>query len=106
MTAVNPNTSSARLDTTAAGDLFLVAVRPDGDGASTVCGFCCGTLSDAGALTHDSMATHVPGGSLLCIHSVCVAAAQRRQGVATRCGVSVVLRCTRAFGVVLQTGWW
>ena len=68
-----------------------------------MCGFCCGTLSDADALTHDSMSNHVPDGALLCIHSVCVAEAQRRQGLATRCGAaSAALRCTHAFGVVTR----
>eukprot|EP00955_Chlamydomonas_euryale_P038645 351146-Chlamydomonas_euryale.AAC.1 len=34
-------------------------------------------------LTHDSMSTHEPDGTTLCIHSVCVAQPHRRRGVAS-----------------------
>jgi hypothetical protein len=59
-------------------------VRLGGDGALAVVGFCCGTLSSAPSLTHESMATHEPDGTTLCIHSVCVGEGERRKGVATR----------------------
>ena len=69
-----------------AGDQFLAAVQAGGgsSGALELVGFCCGTLSSAAQLTEESMARHEPGGSLLAIHSVCVAAAHRRRGVASR----------------------
>lgn len=46
--------------------------------------YVCGTRSDAAGLTHDSMGRHDPGGALLCVHSVCIAAPHRRRGVATK----------------------
>lgn len=46
--------------------------------------FVCGTQSSERALTHASMARHDAGGALLCVHSVCVAAAHRRRGIALR----------------------
>lgn len=45
-------------------------------------GFICGTLTSAASLTDESMSTHEPGGSKLCIHSVVVDAALRRRGIA------------------------
>ncbi|GLC71902.1 hypothetical protein PLESTF_001179100 [Pleodorina starrii] len=56
----------------------------DGGADPEVVGYVCGTCTNAGRLTHDSMATHDPEGSLLCIHSVVVEAALRRKGLATR----------------------
>ncbi len=55
-----------------------------GGGELEVVGFCCGTLSASDRLTEESMGRHEPDGSLLAIHSVCVAAAMRRRRVATR----------------------
>jgi hypothetical protein len=52
---------------------------------SAVHRYVCGTCSSAATLTHESMSRHEPEGRLLCIHSVCVAEARRRKGVATRC---------------------
>ena len=54
---------------------------PDGD---RLVGYACGTLSGEPVLTKESMARHDPGGALLCLHSVCVAAPERRRRVATR----------------------
>ena len=68
----------------AAAGQFLAAVRPSSGGELEIVGFCCGTLSTANRLTEESMAQHEPEGGLLAIHSVCVAAALRRQRVATR----------------------
>jgi hypothetical protein len=48
----------------------------------SVVGFVCGTLTRAAELTAEAMATHDAEGTTLCVHSVCVAAASRRQGVA------------------------
>ena len=62
-----------------AGDFFLVAERSS---TGAVVGFCCGTLTRAATLTAEAMATHEPDGTLLCIHSVCVAQEARRRGVA------------------------
>ncbi|KAJ3785041.1 acyl-CoA N-acyltransferase [Lentinula aff. detonsa] len=44
--------------------------------------YICGTRSSASHLTHSSMIQHVPDGSSVCIHSVCVSKEYRRQGVA------------------------
>lgn len=68
----------------AADGQFLAAVEPSPDGALRVVGFCCGTLSTSDKLTEESMGRHEAEGGLLAIHSVCVAASHRRQGVATR----------------------
>ena len=57
---------------------FRGAYRSDG----TLCGFICGTLTSSKALTDESMSTHEPGGSKLCIHSVVVDAKLRRRGIA------------------------
>ena len=46
-------------------------------------GFICGTLTSSETLTDEAMSTHDPLGRTLCIHSVVVDAAHRRQGVAT-----------------------
>jgi len=62
-----------------AGDFFLCAEQSS---TGVVVGFCCGTLTRAATLTAETMATHEPDGELLCIHSVCVAAEERRRGVA------------------------
>lgn len=67
------------------------AVTSTGDNGSSaadrqehLAGFVCGTLTSAGKLTHESMSTHDPDGTLLCIHSVVVESSQRRKGLATR----------------------
>ncbi|KIY97945.1 putative N-acetyltransferase [Monoraphidium neglectum] len=78
-----------------APEAFLVAVSSSGGGSGEggaasaaqedeIIGYVCGTCSSAATLTHESMSRHEPEGRLLCIHSVCVAEARRRKGVATR----------------------
>ena len=62
-----------------APDAFLVAVPAHADGDDAAVGFVCGTRTTADKLTHASMSTHEPGGALLCIHSVVVEQARRRQ---------------------------
>ena len=61
-----------------AGDCFLVGELP-----GELVGFVCGTRAAEPTLTHASMAGHVPAGPSLCIHSVVVARARRRQGLAS-----------------------
>ncbi|KAL6784079.1 hypothetical protein ACKKBG_A04715 [Auxenochlorella protothecoides x Auxenochlorella symbiontica] len=63
-----------------APELFLVAEGPD----SSVVAYACGTACHGSSLTHESMSSHDPEGSTLALHSVCVAAKHRRQGLATR----------------------
>ncbi|CAE7193666.1 unnamed protein product [Symbiodinium necroappetens] len=46
-------------------------------------GFVCGTCAAGTSLTHESMEKHVPGGELLCVHSVVVQKHLRRKGVAS-----------------------
>ena len=67
----------------AAGDLFLVAVKPV-KGKDVLVGYVCGTLTNSAELTHESMGSHEPEGSLLCVHSVCVDKDHRRGGIAKR----------------------
>ena len=45
--------------------------------------FVCGTLTNDGTITAQSMSTHEPTGTTLCIHSVVVSPELRRQGVGT-----------------------
>ena len=44
-------------------------------------GFVCGTLTSAARQEAASMATHDPTGTTLCIHSVVIAASERRRGL-------------------------
>jgi guanine nucleotide exchange factor len=66
-----------------APSLFLGAYArlPDGEPGELV-GYICSTLSDSGTLTHSSMSTHIPNGSSICIHSVCVKGNYKRRGIA------------------------
>ena len=61
-----------------AGPYFYGAF--DGDGS--LCGFICGTVAPGLELKEESMAEHHPDGPTLCIHSVVVSEALRRQGAA------------------------
>ncbi|KAH9923499.1 uncharacterized protein B0H18DRAFT_1014818 [Fomitopsis serialis] len=65
-----------------APDLFLGAYAPSGVEGTTrkLIGYVCATLSPASSLSHASMSTHVPGAPSVCIHSVCISPAHRRQG--------------------------
>ncbi|KAJ7103720.1 Mss4-like protein [Mycena epipterygia] len=67
-----------------AKDLFLGAYQIIGTGEYKLVGYICSTLSPDTSLTHKSMETHVPGSSSVCIHSVCVSPASRKQGVALK----------------------
>lgn len=58
---------------------FLAAYQCD-----KLVGYVCSTATESPTLTHDSMFTHQPAGTLLCIHSVVVSPSFRRQGIATR----------------------
>jgi cyclin-dependent kinase-like len=64
-----------------AGGLFLLAVSAHSD---AIIGYTCSTASTQEQLQEESMSLHEPGGSTVCIHSVCVAQEERRKGVATR----------------------
>mmetsp|Transcript_24320 Transcript_24320/g.76619 ORF Transcript_24320/g.76619 Transcript_24320/m.76619 type:complete len:118 (-) Transcript_24320:2045-2398(-) len=57
----------------------MVAVKGEG-----VAGFVNGTLAKSRELTHESMSSHDPEGTTLCIHSVCVAEPERRKGLGLR----------------------
>lgn len=46
-------------------------------------GFICATLTSESTLKHASMSTHVPSGSYVAIHSLCIAPSRRRQGLAS-----------------------
>ncbi|ORY98801.1 acyl-CoA N-acyltransferase [Syncephalastrum racemosum] len=60
------------------GNLFLVGL----DGPE-IAAFVCSTVSNAPLVTDESMKTHVPGGTTVCLHSVCVSPTRRRQGLAS-----------------------
>ena len=61
-----------------AGPYFLGLHGPDDE----LLGFICGTTTAGSKLTDETMSTHEPSGTLLCIHSVVVAERYRRRGVA------------------------
>ena len=65
-----------------AGEFFLCCEKA----TAGLVGYVCGTLAPPGTktLTEETMSTHDPDGTALCIHSVCVTRDHRRQGVATR----------------------
>ncbi|KAG1654568.1 hypothetical protein FOA52_009009 [Chlamydomonas sp. UWO 241] len=76
--------ASLRMRIEECGQLFLCAVSGGGGGVDEIVGYVCATCTAAPKLTHESMSTHDPDGTLLCIHSVCVAEGQRCKGIATR----------------------
>lgn len=63
-----------------AGEYFYGAYSD----AGALCGFVCGTLTTSDELTDESMSVHEPAGRMLCIHSVVVDQALRRQGVGSQ----------------------
>jgi ribosomal protein S18 acetylase RimI-like enzyme len=62
-----------------APELFLGAYLDDG----TLVGYITSTAVSGDELTEASMSEHDPHGRTVCIHSVCVATAYRRRGIAT-----------------------
>ncbi|KAI8970556.1 acyl-CoA N-acyltransferase [Trametes punicea] len=80
-----------------APELFLGAYLPSPSGAGRkLIGYICATLSPNSTLTHDSMSTHVPGSSSICIHSVCVAPEHRHKEVGLNLVKEFVSRAERA----------
>ncbi|RKP27596.1 hypothetical protein SYNPS1DRAFT_12437 [Syncephalis pseudoplumigaleata] len=67
-----------------APELFLGAYLPPSSSsdAPSLVGFITATLTAAPFLTAASMTQHDPRGKTVCIHSVCVASAHRRKGIA------------------------
>lgn len=65
-----------------AGAFFLAASLASDTAENRVVGFVNGTLAAGEELTDESMSEHDPRGSTLCIHSVVVDSALRRQGLA------------------------
>jgi ribosomal protein S18 acetylase RimI-like enzyme len=79
--------ANMRLRLTAAKYLFLGAFHrspaTSGDLSPPVLiGFVCSTQTSTPTLTHASMSEHAATGPTVCVHSVCVDAQYRRQGVA------------------------
>ncbi|KAF9479525.1 acyl-CoA N-acyltransferase [Pholiota conissans] len=72
--------SSFRFRQSQAPQLFLGAYELQSD-SRTLIGYVCATQSPDESLTHDSMTSHVPGSSSVCIHSVCVSPTYRGKGV-------------------------
>ncbi|KAH9475961.1 putative N-acetyltransferase C9.02c [Psilocybe cubensis] len=73
--------SSFRLRQSQAGNLFLGAYEPTSGSERRLIGYICSTLSPSPTLSHDSMSTHVPNSSSVCIHSVCVSPSHQRRGI-------------------------
>ena len=70
-----------------AGEYFLLAHLLEdtkGEEQPELAGFVNGTLTCSKELTHDSMYTHEPEGTILCIHSVVVAPSLGRKGLGTK----------------------
>lgn len=67
-----------------APDLFLGAYFPDSSSKShrKLIGYVCSTLATGESLTHETMSEHVPSGTSVCIHAVCVAKEHQRKGIA------------------------
>ena len=61
-------------------------------GHNRIVGFVNGTLTSSSALTHESMFSHEPQGSMLCIHSVVVEKTHRRKGFAAEMLMSYLKR--------------
>ncbi|KAI0646274.1 acyl-CoA N-acyltransferase [Trametes meyenii] len=89
---------SFRFRQSQAPELFLGAYVPaqDRPRGRTLIGYVCATLSPDAVLTHASMATHIPGARSICIHSVCVDAAQRRRRIGLGLVREYVARAERA----------
>ncbi|KAJ8689821.1 hypothetical protein PTI98_012682 [Pleurotus ostreatus] len=66
-----------------AGNLFLGGYLVSGEQRRLI-GYVCSTLSPATTLTHESMSTHVPGSSSICIHSICIAKEHTKQGFGSK----------------------
>jgi len=66
-----------------AGDLFLGVYLPSGSPRRLI-GYVCSTQSPAESLTHESMLTHIPSSSSVCVHSICVSPDHRNKGVGSR----------------------
>jgi ribosomal protein S18 acetylase RimI-like enzyme len=63
---------------------FFWGAHSTADGAeNSLVGLVCGTLCCGSTLSHETMHEHAPAGTTLCIHSVVVAAAHRRRGIAS-----------------------
>ncbi|CAE8619933.1 unnamed protein product [Polarella glacialis] len=62
-----------------AGEFFWALFDAKDD---ALVGFVCGTCAKGSSLTHESMEEHVPGGALLCVHSVVVRPDLQRRGIA------------------------
>ena len=62
-----------------AKDLFLGAFDQE---SGDLVGYVVSTLSDTPLLTEESIRVHNPKGKNVCIHSVCIAKDERRQGIA------------------------
>lgn len=56
----------------------------DNDDLTSIVGFICATLTVGQKLNHESMSTHDNTGTHLCIHSVVIDEAYRRQGLGSR----------------------
>ncbi|KAL0958846.1 hypothetical protein HGRIS_014165 [Hohenbuehelia grisea] len=65
-----------------APDLFLGAYLPKSSNERELIGYICSTLAPTTSYTHESISTHVPGASSVCLHSICVRPDHQRQGVA------------------------
>ena len=72
--------TQSRLRLSQAGNLFRGAYQRNGT-TRVLVAYICSTLSSTSSLTHESMSEHVPGGSSVCIHSVCVSSDHQHKGI-------------------------
>src|ERR1700733_10703331 len=79
-----------------APSLFLGVFQPP----RTIIGYVVSTLSSASSLSHESMSTHIPGGSSVCIHSVSVMPSFQRRGIALALLKEYVERVKRRTGAL------
>jgi ribosomal protein S18 acetylase RimI-like enzyme len=73
----------ARYRQSEAAKLFLAVYLPHHNESKPreLIGYICSTLSPSKSLTHESMSTHVPSSTSVCIHSACISPPHQRKGI-------------------------
>ena len=78
-----------------APELFLGAYIPALNGRTLV-GVVCATVASSEHLTLKSMDEHIPSGTTVCIHTVCVSPTHRKKGIALSLLQEYIARLKRA----------
>ncbi len=89
-------TSRCRYRIRRAPELFLGAFIPNPQGRRTLVGVVCATAASSEHLTLRSMDEHIPSGTTVCIHAVCVLPAHRNKGIAISLLKEYIARLGRA----------